>query len=618
MSLSQALSIAMSGLRANQLALSLTSSNVANSDTPGYVRKTVNQIQTSSGSIGAGVSVTGVNRELDLYLQQQIRTEQSGASYADLRSSILSSLQSIYGTPGGTGTLETAFNSLVTAVQGLSTSSDSQSARIGVLNAAQSLTQQLNSMSAGIQSLRSQAESGLNSAVNTANTAMQQIVNLNTQLQSGNTTDAAAAALKDQRDQYVDQLSQLMDIRVIDNGNNQIQVFTNSGVQLVGAEASTLSFNPQGTVTPNTQWDADPTKSNLGTLTLNFPNGGSLDLIQTNSIRSGTIAGYLELRDKTLVQAQTQLDQFAANMSSLLSDKTTAGTAVSSGASNGFDLDLSGLQTGNVIHLTYTDTSNVQHQLSLVRVDDPSVLPLSNNATTDPNDQVIGIDFSAGMASVTSQLNAALGSAGLQFSNTGSTLRVLDNGVGTATVNAASTTSTTSSLLGGSGEVPLFTDGNGLYTGAITAAGQQSVGLAARIRVNSQLVGDPSKLVQYTATTASGDTKRPDFIYQQLTAGKSLYSPSTGFGTSTLPFQATLSNFSQQIASAQGQAADTAKQIADGQDVVLSTLQQKFNSQSGVNIDEEMAHLLSLQNAYAANARVMSTVKQMFDALLQV
>ena len=182
MSLSQALSIAMSGLRANQLALSLTSSNVANSDTPGYIRKTVNQVQTSSGSIGAGVSVTGVNRELDLYLQQQIRTEQSGASYADLRSSILSSLQSIYGTPGGTGTLETAFNNLVTAMQGLSTSSDSQSARIGVLNAAQSLTQQLNSMSGGIQSLRSQAEAGLNSAVNTANTAMQQIVNLNTQL----------------------------------------------------------------------------------------------------------------------------------------------------------------------------------------------------------------------------------------------------------------------------------------------------------------------------------------------------------------------------------------------------------------------------------------------------
>jgi flagellar hook-associated protein 1 len=619
MSLSQALSIAMSGLRANQLGLSLVSSNVANSETPGYIRKTVNQVQTVSGSIGANVKVTGVNRELDTYLQQQIRTEQSGASYADLRASILSSLQSIYGTPGGTGTLETAFNNLTTAVQTLSTSSDSQSARLGVLNAAQALAQQLNGMSGGIQSLRNQAESGLNSSVKNANTAMQQIAAINAQLQGVNANDAAAAALKDQRDLYINQLSQMMDIRVIDTGGNGVQVFTNSGVQLVnGSQASTLSFNAQGTVTPNTQWSTDPSKSTLGTITINFASGGSLDMIQTNSIRSGTIAAYLELRDNTLVQAQTQLDQFAANMSSLLSDKTVAGTAASSGPSNGFDLDLSGLQSGNVIHLTYTDASNVTRQLSLVRVDDPSVLPLSNDATLDPNDQVIGVDFSGGMASVASQLNAVLGPAHLQFSASGSTLRALDDGTGAATINAASVTSTASSLLGGSGEVPLFTDGNGLYTGAITAGGQQSVGFAARIRVNTQLLGDPSKLVQYNATTLSGDTTRPDFIYQQLTAGKSLYPPQTGFGTSRTPFQTTLLGFSQQIASAQGQAADSAQQVADGQDVVLNTLQQKFNSQSGVNIDEEMAHLLSLQNAYGANARVMSTVKQMFDILLQI
>src|SRR3979409_427584 len=96
MSLSQALATAMAGLRVNQLGLSLVSSNVANAQTPGYVRKTVNQIQTVSGSIGASVDVIGVNRELDSYLQQQIRTEQSGASFADLQSSILASLQHMY------------------------------------------------------------------------------------------------------------------------------------------------------------------------------------------------------------------------------------------------------------------------------------------------------------------------------------------------------------------------------------------------------------------------------------------------------------------------------------------------------------------------------------------
>src|SRR3979411_1499136 len=138
MSLSQALATAMAGLRVNQVGLSLVSSNVANAQTPGYVRKTLNQIQTVSGSIGASVDVIGVNRELDSYLQQQIRTEQAGASFADLKPPSLASLQAIYGTPGGSGTLETALNGLTTAVQALSTSSDSHSRRPGGTNAAPS------------------------------------------------------------------------------------------------------------------------------------------------------------------------------------------------------------------------------------------------------------------------------------------------------------------------------------------------------------------------------------------------------------------------------------------------------------------------------------------------
>ena len=73
----------------------------------------------------------------------------------------------------------------------------------------------------------------------------------------------------------------------------------------------------------------------------------------------------------------------------------------------------------------------------------------------------------------------------------------------------------------------------------------------------------------------------------------------------------------QQFTSAQGAAADAAAQLADGQDVVLNTLQEKMSSTSGVNIDEEMAHLLLLQNSYSANARVMSTVNEMYKTLMQ-
>ena len=621
MSLSDALSIAMSGLRANQAAMSLVSSNVANAETPGYVRKTLNQVATNSGDYGSNVRTVGVNRELDQYIQAQLRTETSGAGYASLRSNFLQQLQSLYGNPGSVGTLEDAFNKLTTAVQALSTSADSQSARIGVVNAANVLASQLNSMTQGIQTLRGAAENGISDSVNTANNLMSQIATINRQLTAnplgGTSTDASTAALLDQRDQYITQLSELMDIRVTANGANQVTVFTTSGVELVGNQAARLSFNAQGTVTPNTQWNSDPSKSNLGSVVLSYNNGGSIDLTATGGIKSGKIAAYTELRDKSLVDAQNQLDQFAASLSSALSDKTTAGTAVTSGLQSGFDLNVADLKAGNVIHVTYTDTAtNTQRQVSIMRVDDASVLPLSNSATADPNDQVVGVDFSGGMASVIAQLNTALGGSNLQFSGSGSTLTVLNN-TGFSTVNAASVTTTQTDLMNGSPELSLFTDNGMPYTGAIGATGSQITGLAGRLKVNNALVADPSKLVLYSASTAAGDTTRSDFILSQLTTAKFQYSPASGIGSASAPFKGTLLSYMQQFTSAQGAAADAAAQLADGQDVVLSTLQEKMSTTSGVNIDEEMAHLLSLQNAYSANARVMSTVNEMYQTLMQ-
>ncbi len=620
MSLGQALATAMSGLRANQAALALVSSNVANAETPGYIRKSLIQTATTTADYGSSVRVAGVNRELDAFVQAQLRTEMSGAAYANIRSTFLANLQGVYGNPDSTGTLEAAFNTLTTAIQALSTSPDSQSARIGVINAAQNIAQQLNQASQGVQALRNTAENGLASAVTTANNAMTQIAAINNQLLGGNQTDASTASLLDQRDQYITQLSQLMDIKVVANDANQVTVFTTSGVQLVGVEAAKLTFDAQGTVTPNTFWNADPSKSALGTLNIYFPHGGSMDLIATNSIRSGAIAGYIELRDKTLVQAQSQLDQLAASLSSALSDQTVDGTAASTAGGDGFDVDLAGLQSGNVIHVSYKDNVTGQtHNLSIVRVDDPSLLPLSNSATNDPNDEVIGVDFSGGIGSVVTQLNAALGGANLQFSNpSGSVLRVLDDGAANQSdVLAASTTKTITTPNGGAPQFALFTDGGVAYTGAFSTNGSQQIGLAARITVNPGLLSDPAQLVVYGPSMASGDTTRPDFILSQLTTASMYYSPQTGVGTPSAPYRGTLLNYTQQFLSAQGNAADAAKQLADGQSVVLNTLQNKMDATSGVNIDDEMAHLLALQNAYSANARVMSAIKDMYTALLQ-
>src|SRR5207253_8056501 len=143
MSLSQALTTAVSGLRATQIGLALVSDNIANQGTPGYVRKTPVVTQNVTG----GVSADAINRELDQYLQRQLRSESSGSGYADLRAQFYSRLQSIYGVPGSAAALETMLSDFTSAAQALTTSPDSGAARGALLNAAQALTQQLRTSS---------------------------------------------------------------------------------------------------------------------------------------------------------------------------------------------------------------------------------------------------------------------------------------------------------------------------------------------------------------------------------------------------------------------------------------------------------------------------------------
>lgn len=624
MGLSSALASAMSGLRANQAALSIVSSNVANSQTPGYVVQRPNQIEVTTGEFGSTAMTTGVSRELDTYVLNQLRTETGGSGYADQMANILKQLQNVYGTPGNSGTLESALNKFTTALQALSTSSGASSAQTVALGAAQALAQQLNVTTKGIQSLRSNVEQDLGTSALAANAAMQQIADINTRLQGLSANDPSAATLMDQRDQAINTLSKYVDVRVTTDGSNQANIYTTTGIQLVGAGlASEFSFASVGALSATSLYNIDPAKSGVGAFNIKLPNGSQVDVVANNVVSSGQIAADLKLRDEMLVQAQNQIDQLAATMSSALSDKTAAGGTVS-GPPAGFDLDLAGALPGNTVNITYTDTAtNTQRQVTLVNVTDPAALPLQNAANANP--MRIGINFAGGMGAIASALNTALSGSHLTFSAppspaTATTLRVTDDNSGLTKVNSASTSKTISSLTSGNPQLPLFTDGGqALYTGAITASGSQMTGLAGRIAVNTQLVNDPTRMSVYNTSpvTPAGDTTRSDYLYSQLTSAVFSYSPQSGLGSASQPFSGSVSNYLQQFLSIQGNAATQATQLQQGQSVVVSTLQAKFDSTSSVNLDTEMSSLIQLQNAYAANAHVMSVVQSMMNTLLQ-
>src|SRR5471032_2968763 len=125
MGLTQTLATSLSGLTATQANIAIVAGNVANAQTPGYVKETATQIETTAGDAGNSVRIASINRVLDLFVQQQLRTESSGGAYADLKSSFYQQLMQVYGQPGSDSTLDSEFNNFTSAVQALATTPNS-------------------------------------------------------------------------------------------------------------------------------------------------------------------------------------------------------------------------------------------------------------------------------------------------------------------------------------------------------------------------------------------------------------------------------------------------------------------------------------------------------------
>ena len=99
MSLTSVLNNASSGLIAAQAGLRTSSDNIANVNTPGYVRKAIDQTHRIIGGAGAGTEVSGVRRIVDQFLVSAGLTAASTSSRWSLTASTLDNAQSLFGDP---------------------------------------------------------------------------------------------------------------------------------------------------------------------------------------------------------------------------------------------------------------------------------------------------------------------------------------------------------------------------------------------------------------------------------------------------------------------------------------------------------------------------------------
>lgn len=627
MGLSTSLNTAIGGLNATQLGIGVVSQNVANAGTTGYVRRAVSTVEDYSGR-NAGVQNTQVQRLLDKIVQHQLWQEASGAAYTSTRANSLSNLDKLYGAPGSSTALDTIYNKFTSSLQALQNDPSNYNLRTNVLDAASGLARQLNTLSAGVQTLRSQAESSIANGVTKVNELLGALTDVNASIVS-RPNDNSTAELRDQRDRILSELSQYVDIKTTEDARGGISVITGSGTQLFDGQPTVrFSFDEHVGLSADDQWTTNPATRGVGTIRMLDSSGNASDAITNKVFRSGEIAANIELRDKTLVQAQAQLDEIAAQMSRALSEQQIDATLTPGPASQAdLAFDLSNLARGDTLTFDYQATAGgAKQRLTFVNVATGTTLPAS--AMGDANNRVIAVDFSAGPAAVQTAiqnaLNTAAGAGGFTATYTGTTLSIVDDGAaGTREVVGltARPTSTTLSSAGGPAELPFFVDGlaGTPFTGSYEG-GSQTVGFASRIAVNPALIADRSLLVVHdsAAPTAEGDDTRPQLMLERLTNSQRAFTNAVGLDGNNASQNTTIANYVQRVVSSQGQAVEAAKRLDEGQQVALASIQSRFQETSQVNVDQEMSLLIELQTAYAANARIISTVKEMMDVLMRV
>lgn len=621
MGLISALGAANAGLRATQAGIDVVSQNVANADTVGYVRRRLNPVTT--GTPVPGVR-TGVERVLDAVMQKQLRLETAGAAYTSLMARVAADVDRLFGPPGNASSLDGRVNAFTTALQDLLADPSSYSARSAVLDAGTALAARIGAAAEGIQALRSEAEQRLSLGVNRANELLAGIADVNARIVAQGTL-GIVPALHDQRDRMVAELATLMDVQTSQGSNGSITLTTASGLMLFnGSVPMKLTFDGRGTIGANAVWSADDAERGVGTIKVVTPSGGSMDVVASGLIRSGEIAAALELRDRTLVAAQRQLDELAAGFARALSDRSVAGTPASAGGSSGFDIDLAGLQPGNAVTLDYRDNAVVPpatRRIVLIPTLGGAPATLDPMQAGHPGASVRTLDISGGPGALAAALGAALGPGFAVTANADGSLRILDDGsAGAPTPLAVQASITVTGFAGGHPQLPFFVDaghGNAAFTGSFEG-GSHLAGFAQRMAVNPALFADRSRLVVSAPGTPQGDGARPQHLLDSLTRSSWTFSAATGIGGISAPYESTVATFAQRIVETHGANAESAARLHEGQRITLANIEGRFAEYSRVDIDEEMAHLISLQTTYAASARIMTAVRDLLDTLLRL
>ena len=549
------LNTAKLGLQTNQTAIEVVGHNIANVQTEGFSRQEVTlevnrPRRVGLAFLGTGVRATSVTRNFDQFLFNQILSESSTLGNFDIRNTFFQRLETIVNESSGVS-LNNAMSEFFLAFDDLASNPTNLGARTAVLSAAGTLAAVFNQLGSSLHQQRINLDGSIAAEVTDINGMLDEIAKLNRsiiQLENGNTP---ANDLLDQRDLLVKQLSEKLDVQLIDTNDSKTMLTLSGGSPLV-----------VGTTVFHLSTAANLDNRGFKDVLVDDGMGGTNNV--TAEIQGGEMRGFLDMRDVETLGLIDQLDRLAAGLME----------QVNGVHQQGVGLDGS---SGNLFFETLTPTVTIGSQ----NLGTPTVTAVNASPSTVTVDKY--------QLQFTSPVN-------FDVFNLTTNQTVATGLVVGGTVNIANGLSITT------GGLPVFGD---------TVNISISEDAALKMALSSTVLNDTSKIAAGLSGTGDGQNAlNISNLQNSLVFSAGGFTP--GAGTSTFD------DFYNSMVGGLGAGSRSSQTILSQQEGVMLQLNSQRESISGVSLDEEMVNLIKFQQAYAASARMITVIEEMFDVLQRI
>ena len=286
------LNIARTGMAVNRKSMEVTGNNIANVNTPGYSEQTaeaksVPGVESSGLTFGQGVNVEEISRAEDIFIEDQLQGAEEKTGRSSAKSAPLAELEQVFSVQGNN--LATKMEEFFASWSDLAQNPGGEVERSQVIQRGKNLVSAFKEVDRNLDTVTSNINASLRSEVETINSKLGEVADLNTKIANAEATGRNAHTAKDKREMLVRDLSEKAGVNTYQGKKDMVSVALAGGQVLVqGEEANQLEF------------DSEKNAISLNT--------GEMKVELGKSDLGGALKGKYQVRDEVIPEVKDQVD----------------------------------------------------------------------------------------------------------------------------------------------------------------------------------------------------------------------------------------------------------------------------------------------------------------------